>query len=907
MASIRSRRKKLTTLLTDVNTRLKGVELRSIGQQAADAASLETDENLITPGSYLSNIAPATWKRVIGGWYYPKRVTGLANDRVELFLNVDAGLEVDETLEVSGINTPVNVSKKRKVLGVGQVVGSYRNNKPWYKPIPAGATHALLYSLGAETDGAARALNTRAPIASFSATTTVATIVFSAAHNFNKDDVINVSDLGGNMAGIDGLFFVDTVPSTTSITYRFDNPISAAIASTPATPNRFVYATVHEFVNLGDSWINTETDPDSLFIWNGIRWIAASDPSSVKKDDKDPGPPTNLQVSTVAYPNDGGATQASATFSWTAPTTNADGSELTDLAGYDVEWSGPGITGADGDKWVRGGGYAFVETSLDISDLPPGTTVRFRVRTIDTGGRKSVYASISKLMGTRSDVLLSPSAPQATTRLGTVTIRWNALQSNGSVPPNYLDYLEVHVSPTSNFTPSTSTLAGRIDKSGNDFFVITDLPYNEPRYVRLVFVDKDGKKSLPSAQVLVTTKPLVNVDIIGKILSGANIVPGSITASDSIIGNTITGGLIQALAINAGNINANAITADKINAGAISAVKIQANAISAEKIQANAISAVKIQANAISADKIQANAITAAKIQANSITATNGKIQSLNASIITAGILTGRTIRTDTPTTRRVEISSTPDNRINFWASASVLSGQIGNIGSDIVLNRSGGSNSGGIRISTSGVSLESGNQTPFLCTPGTYLDVQNSGRRVLMGSAFFGTNSGLYINFPSKAFGGSDRYMYITSSGEVKYTSNVAFILSDIRLKNLITDEPLGINLISKLKPVSFKWKPETGMSDLEARQSGLIAQEVEESLAELGFSDEDQTIVIRSGDEAYVNIVGTPEDDSQMRAINYMGLVPILIKSTQELLAKIEALESEVAILKEGTTNGS
>ena len=907
MASIRSRRKKLTTLLTDVNTRLKGVELRSIGQQAASAASLETDENLVTPGSYLSNIAPATWKRVLGGWYYPKRVTGLANDRVELFLNVDAGLEVDETLEVSGINSPIEVSKKRKVLGVGQVVGDYRNNRPWYKPIPAGATHAVLYSLGAETDGVARALYTKAPIASFSATTTVATIVFSEPHNFNENDVVNVTDLGGNMAGIDGLFYVETVPSATSITYNFDVPLNAPIASTPATPNKFVFATVHEFVNLGDSWINTETDPDSLFIWNGIRWIAASDPSSVKKDDIDPGPPTNLQVSTIAYPNNGGATEASATFSWTAPTVNADGSELTDLGGYDVEWSGDGITGANGEKWLRGGGYAFVETSLDISGLPPGQTIQFRVRTIDTGGRKSVYASTSKLMGVRSDVLLSPSPPQATTRLGTVTVRWNGLQSNGSVPPNYLDYLEVHVGTTSSFTVSTATLAGRIDKSGSDFFVITDLPYNQPRYIRLVFVDKDDKRSLPSnPPVLVTTKPLVDVDIIGKILSGANIVPGSITASESIIGNTITGNLIQALTIEAGSIKANSLTADQIEVGALTAVTIRANAITAEKIIANAITADKIRANAITADKIEANAITAVKIAANSITATNGKIESLNAGVITAGTLTGRTVRTAS-SGRRVEISSDPENRIYFYTGAGLPVGQLSTIGSDLVLNRYSGANAGGLAIGSAGIEIFSGNQGPNAYGAGTFVGAANSLKRVTIGCTGSLARSGLYLDFPIKGFSGSDRYMIISSSGEVKYVSNLPGILSDSRLKNLISDEPLGINLISKLNPVSFNWKPETGMSDLGTKQFGLIAQEVEASLAELGISDGDHTIVNRYGDDSYVDVAGTPEDSTQMRNINYMGLVPILIKSTQELLARIETLESEVATLKEGKTSGS
>lgn len=918
MGSIRSRRKKLTTLLTDVNTRLKSVELRSIGQQAADAANEETDENFVTPGSYINSIAPATWKRVIGGWYYPKRVTGLANDRVELFLNVDAGLEKDEFLEASGINTPVNVSKKRKVLGTGQVVGDYRNNKSWYQPIPAGATHALLYSVGAEPNfSSARALNTRAPISSFSATTTVATINFSTAHNFNQGDVINISDLGGNMAGIDGLFFVDTVPSTTSITYKFSEPLEAPIANTPATANKYVYATVHEAVNIGDSWINTATDPDSLYIWNGLRWIAASDPSSVKKDDKDPGAPTNLQVSTVAYPNDGGDTRASATFSWTAPTTNADGTPLTDLGGYDVEWSGPTITGADGTKWARDGGYAFVDTSIDISDLPAGQTVRFRVRTIDTGGRKSEWAAINKLMGTRSDVLTSPSAPQVTTRLGTVTVRWNGLQSNGSVPPNYLNYLEVHVSSTSNFTPSTATLSGRIDKSGNDFYVITDLPYNQSRYVRLVFVDKDGKKSLPSTQVLITIKPLVDTDIIGKILDGANIVPGSITASESIIGNTITGNLIQALTIRTGNLEANLITADKINVGAVEATAIKANAITAEKINVGAITAVKIAANAITADKINAGAITAVKISssaittdkinAGAITADKIRANTITASQISATGIIGRTLST-AASGQRVVVSSSGENYIRFYNSSALQGVLTTNGDSELVFQRSSGTGSGRVRLKTTYAELAAGSNSIGVCGINQAYVIANSARQVRLGSDLTGVASGLFFNFPQYDFStGGDRYVIIDYNGKVKWLSSFPSNLSDARLKNVGDDKPLGLDFISKLNPVSFKWKPETRLSEPNVNQFGLIAQEVEQALSESGIALADQQIVTSYGDDSYTEFATEETGKEQMRTINYIAMVPILIKSNQELLAKIEELQAEVVTLKESMTDGN
>jgi hypothetical protein len=881
LGSIRNRRKKLTTLLTDVNSRIRNVELRSTSQQAA-TTNEETDENFVTPGSYLSSIAPSTWKKVIAGYYYSKQVTGFENDRVELFLNVDSGLEIDEFLEVSGINAPVEVSYKRKVLGTGEVVGEYRNNRAWFSPIPAGATHALLYSVGAEPGfSESRNLKTKFAISSFSATTTVATIVFSEVHNFNVGNVIDISELGGNMAGIDGLFFVDTVPSTTSITYKFSKAINAPIASTPATPNKFVYATVHEYVELGDSWINTSTDPDSLFIWDGIRWIAASDPSSVKKDDLQPKPPTNLNVETVAYPNETGFSRASATFSWSAPTQNIDDSELTDLAGYDIQWSGSTITGADGGKWASAGGYAFVETSIDIPDLPSGQDVRFRVRAIDTGGLKSEFEGITKLMGVRSDVLLAPTAPIADTRLGTVTVRWDGLQQGGSVPPNFLDYIEVHVASGSNFTPSTSTLVGKIDKTGKDFFVITDLPYNAVRFVRLVFVDQDGKRGAPSLQVQITVKPLVDTDIIGKILDGANIVDGSITASDAIIGRTITGGLIQALTIEAGSLKANSITADQIAAGAITAVAIRANAITAEKISAGAITADKIQANSITADQIAAGAITASEIAANSITATNGKIESLSAGVITSGTLIGRSVIAGVTNGKRITLNAS-SGRIDLFDDSNTSQGYIE--------GRSG---------STGGLALIPRGSASTLVLGGGYWSIGGSGNESIFGNSLGTMTIKGRLKLPSYnvAFNFSNRFLIINSSDSVIAQSTLS---SDYRLKTDTKNaSDVGLDFINQLRPVRFKWKGPNGTSAPKTTY-GLIAQEVKAVLDSNNIAD--SYLVDAVDKSSYSGIDLGVADDSDVLGIDYFQLIPALIQSSQELSQKVDRLEAEIQRLKEG-----
>jgi hypothetical protein len=114
--------------------------------------------------------------------------------------------------------------------------------------------------------------------------------------------------------------------------------------------------------------------------------------------------------------------------------------------------------------------------------------------------------------------------------------------------------------------------------------LVAGQPYNATRWFRLTSVDRRGNESGESGTASIATVPLVNTDVIGEIISGANIVDGSITASDKIVANSITGGQIQALAIDTGHLAANAVEADKIEAGAVTAGKLSADAIDGKTI-----------------------------------------------------------------------------------------------------------------------------------------------------------------------------------------------------------------------------------------------------------------------------------------------------------------------------------
>lgn len=97
----------------------------------------------------------------------------------------------------------------------------------------------------------------------------------------------------------------------------------------------------------------------------------------------------------------------------------------------------------------------------------------------------------------------------------------------------------------------------------------------------------------------------------------------------------------------------------------------------------------------------------------------------------------------------------------------------------------------------------------------------------------------------------------------------------SDRRIKEDILPTEYGLNQIEQLEVVEFKYKNESG------NHVGLIAQDTQqiipESVKETDFSVEP----------------GSPE---KILAIDYNEIVPVLIKSVQQLSARVKELESEL-----------
>ena len=122
------------------------------------------------------------------------------------------------------------------------------------------------------------------------------------------------------------------------------------------------------------------------------------------------------------------------------------------------------------------------------------------------------------------------------------------------------------------------------------------------------------------------------------------------------------------------------------------------------------------------------------------------------------------------------------------------------------------------------------------------------------------------------------DYYFNLNGSGKgyINNSTGAYTAVSDARLKKNISDCSYGLEQIKQLRPVTFNMVDE---SDSDKKHVGFIAQEVKAVI-----------------DEAVDDL---PSDD-RYYGLDKSGLVPVLVKSIQELSAKLDAAEARIAALE-------
>lgn len=245
---------------------------------------------------------------------------------------------------------------------------------------------------------------------------------------------------------------------------------------------------------------------------------------------------------------------------------------------------------------------------------------------------------------------LAPDTPIVLATMLGINVIWDG-QLGGSPPLSDFYQVQVHMSTTNGFTPSSATLQGTMTAPSN--LTITQLTAGTTYYVVLVAVNRSGTVSPASTQVSAIAQSV-----------SQNIPAGAISASQVSFragGILVTLGPTAPSSPNTGDLWYDAnngyelkqwtgsawqpyqFGTNAISAGSVTAALIAANTITAAQIASGTITTNQIAASTITGGNIAAGTITASNIQAGTITAAL-----LAAGIVVAGIINGTTVNAAT-------------------------------------------------------------------------------------------------------------------------------------------------------------------------------------------------------------------------------------------------------------------
>jgi len=142
-------------------------------------------------------------------------------------------------------------------------------------------------------------------------------------------------------------------------------------------------------------------------------------------------------------------------------------------------------------------------------------------------------------------------------------------------------------------------------------------------------------------------------------------------------------------------------------------------------------------------------------------------------------------------------------------------------------------------------------------------------------------TNSEVWIGYTT------DQGAYpLQVNGQI-FATNATIATSDEKFKENITPLNKGLEIVNKLKPVTFNFIPDTKNNFSEYEEVGFIAQDVDRALSTETFAKS----IVKSADDS--------EPTSTM-GLATQNLIPILVKAIQEQQALIKALEQRILILE-------
>ncbi len=284
-----------------------------------------------------------------------------------------------------------------------------------------------------------------------------------------------------------------------------------------------------------------------------------------------PAAPTGVVTSSSAYSDGLGNTLATIACSWSQVTTNSDGTAADDVSSYRVEYAYASAPST----WNLGAVVnSATTTSISFGNVSSGVSVSVRVRALDSTGNASAWSTSSTLT-TSNDTTAPPipSAPSVSSGLSILKLAWDGLSSAGGPMGIDFDHVEIHMSTSASFTPTSATYLDLMYADGS--YPVTQTPangglvYGTTYYFRLISVDRTTptpNKSLPSGYGNGTPSQVVSADLFAGCVGTAALA--SLAVKTANIDNAAVNDL-QVGNVSAGKITTGLLTATLTLSGII--------------------------------------------------------------------------------------------------------------------------------------------------------------------------------------------------------------------------------------------------------------------------------------------------------------------------------------------------
>lgn len=293
-----------------------------------------------------------------------------------------------------------------------------------------------------------------------------------------------------------------------------------------------------------------------------------------------PSAPASCSITSATYLETDGQIRAQITVTWAAVTTNTDATAISDLDRYEVQYFTASSPLIPPSQWSVSQIVDSSTTTAYFGPFAPGSSVTARVRAVDTNGNEGAYtASSPTTVVSDTTPPVAPSTPAVVTQFRGIQVTWNGLDNLGNAMAGDFDHLDLHVSTTSGFTPTTGTKVDSIRTRGG-VFSVQGLTYGTTYFAKLVAYDTTGNASAASAQASATPQTLVSPDVPGLFITNAMIA--ALAVDDAKIatvsaGKITVGTLVADITLSARIKTANTGARVEMNSGGLQGYSASAN------------------------------------------------------------------------------------------------------------------------------------------------------------------------------------------------------------------------------------------------------------------------------------------------------------------------------------------